>query len=339
MCGIAGFVTRRKRGISRTQVAQAIDLLEHRGPDDAGFLCVSRQAEYAGRDLSRHLDESWLTLVHRRLSILDLSEAGWQPMSSADGRWHIVYNGEVYNHVELRNELESLGYQFRSHSDTEVLLNALIAWGTDALRRLTGMFAFALFDQRDNRLLLARDCFGIKPLFYTSTDDDFNFASEIKVLLKTTAVSRQVQADRLMWYLRYGITDHGDRTMFEHIRQLPPAHYLSVDLKTLRIEEPVRYWKPETTETLDVSFDEAVGTVRDMFLNNIELHLRSDVQVGMALSGGIDSSAVVMSARKILGREAELHTFSYIASDARLSEERWVDVVNEASAATVHKVS
>ena len=117
-------------------------------------------------------------------------------MSSADGRWHIVYNGEVYNHVELRKELECLGYQFRSHSDTEVLLNALIAWGADALCRLTGMFAFALFDKRDNRLLLARDCFGIKPLFYTSTDDDFNFASEIKVLLKTTDVSRQVQAER-----------------------------------------------------------------------------------------------------------------------------------------------
>ena len=240
MCGIAGFATKDPRGVDPAALRDSIELLAHRGPDDLGFLSVGRGARYHGRDLSRQIPAARLLLVHRRLSILDLSEAGWQPMSSADGNLFITFNGEIYNHLELRSELEALGHRFRSNSDTEVLLAAYREWGAAALSRLIGMFAFAIYDQQREEILLARDFFGIKPLFYAVEDDQFGFASEIKVLLKSLGLSRQVTADRLFSYLRYGLTDYGCETMFQSVRQLEAGHYLRVDLQTMQVSEPVR---------------------------------------------------------------------------------------------------
>jgi len=259
-------------------------------------------------------------------------------MACDEGRFHIVFNGEIYNYLELREQLESLGYQFRSDSDTEVLLKAYVQWGTDVFEHLVGMFAFAILDITENSLLLARDFFGIKPLFYRLTEDSLMFASEIKVLVEQLPQNRMVNAQRLYQYLCFGLTDHGDQTMFREIRQLPAAHYLKVDLQTLRSTGPVRYWRIELDRPIDISFEAAADKLREMFMKSVSLHLRSHVPIGAALSGGIDSSAIVMAMRQLGGRQVDLHLFSYVADDKLLSEEPWIDLIAEASGAQVHKV-
>src|SRR5437868_3600449 len=188
MCGIAGFIAQPDRG--KSSCAQAVlQCIEHRGPDDYGWLRLTGSRIERGREWSVPQLEPEVLLLHRRLSILDTTESGWQPMGTPDGRYHIVYNGEIYNYREIREELQTFGYSFNSCSDTEVLLAAYAEWGIEALRRLVGMFAFALLDTQRRVVLLARDFFGIKPLYYSSQDGFFCFGSEIRALL-TFGLSR-----------------------------------------------------------------------------------------------------------------------------------------------------
>lgn len=319
MCGIAGLVLREPgRPPSGADLLQA---LAHRGPDDQGQMSWEGQA--------------WL--FHRRLSILDLTPSGHQPMSSPDGRFSIVFNGEIYNFLELKAELERLGHRFRSQSDTEVLLTAWAEWGKESLLRLVGMFAFGLLDTKERALYLVRDFFGIKPLYYCRTTGGFAFSSEITPLLRLPGVSRRANPERLYRYLRFGLTDEGEDTLFADVHQIPPGHFLRIALDTLEISGPTRYWCLELSEPISISFEEAAEKLRELFIESIRLHLRSDVPVGSALSGGIDSSAIVMVMR-YLEPGLELHTFSYIADDPAVSEEAWVDLVGEAARARVHKV-
>lgn len=336
MCGIAGFIAQPGHGKASCAPA-VLRCIQHRGPDDYGWLRYTREGVERGREWSSPTCEPEVLLLHRRLSIIDTTEAGWQPMSTPDGRYHVVYNGEIYNYREIRKVLERLGHQFRSQSDTEVLLAAYAEWGTQALLRFVGMFAFALLDLQRRSVLLARDFFGIKPLYYSSGNGSFFFGSEIKALLNFGLCRREVNAERLLSYLRYGITDFGSQTLLASVRQLPPANYLEVPLDGGVLEEPQCYWQPESGGVLDISFDEAARKVRELFLNSVDLHLRSDVRLGAALSGGIDSSSIVMAVR-YLHPDAEIHTFSYIAEVEKLSEERWVDIVGLAARARVHKV-
>jgi asparagine synthase (glutamine-hydrolysing) len=320
-------------------VPTALRLLDHRGPDDAGFLLYSSQGGVtAGREWSDQACQAEVALVHRRLSILDLTEAGWQPMSSPDGRYHIVFNGEIYNFIELRQTLETLGHRFHSRCDTEVLLAAYAQWGREALPRLIGMFAFVILDVQERRLFLVRDFFGIKPLYYAFTDHGFAVASEMKVLLELTNCRRLVNPSRLLTYLRYGNTDFGGETLLCDIKQLPRACHLEVSLDDLAPSEPVPYWKLDLHLTRGISFQEAARHLRELFLESVQLHLRSDVPVGTALSGGIDSSAIVGAMRLLGGHNLEIHTFSYIADDPAVSEERWIDLAAAAAGAVVHKV-
>ncbi len=336
MCGIAGFVF-QKAGVQIPPVSAILEQLKHRGPDDQGFLVYSRNHVRRGREWDETTEDPEVILLHRRLSILDLSQAGAQPMGTGDARYFITYNGEIYNYVELRRELEDLGYEFESRSDTEVLLAAYAAWGTAALRKLVGMFAFAILDTARRTVFLARDFFGIKPLYYARTDGALVFASELKTLLEFGAVSRQVNADRLFSYLRRGLCDFGNETLLAEVLQLPPAHYVEIALDQGPESRPVCYWQPGDECRNDLSFEQAAEQLRALFLKSISLHLRSDVAVGSALSGGIDSSSVVMAMR-YLEPNVDLHTFSYIADDQELNEEKWVDVVARASGAQVHKV-
>ena len=188
------------------------------------------------------------------------------------------------------------------------------------------MFAFAFLDAEKRTVFLARDFFGIKPLYYVRTGDVFAFASEIKSLLRLPGVRPAADPQRLYEYLRFGRTDHTGGTMFAQIRQLEAGHHLTISLDAPQSGEPIRYWDLGPLEPIDISFDEAARRVREMFLDNIRLHLRSDVPVGTALSGGIDSSAI-LSAMRAVEPNAELHAFSYIAADPALSEERWIDLV------------
>lgn len=337
MCGIYGIVGFRKKVPAASHFSQASRAMQHRGPDDQGWLTLDGNDVKVGREHGPQA-EADLLFTHRRLSIIDLSRAGGQPMSSKDSRFHIILNGEIYNYVELREDLKKAGYSFSSSSDTEVLLNAYIHWGKECLSKITGMFAFAVLDVRERMVFIARDPFGIKPLYYLKSTDCFSFGSEIKVLLDLSGIKRKVDAQQLYDYLSYGLTDHTDRTMFAGIRQLPPAHFMEISLGSPVINGPSKYWGIDAANRQDISFEEAVVKCREMFLDNIGLHLRSDVPVGSCLSGGIDSSAIVMAMRKLKGEDLDLHTFSFIAEDEQLNEESWVDCVGNAAGAQSHKV-
>ncbi|HEX8173588.1 MAG TPA: asparagine synthase (glutamine-hydrolyzing) [Pyrinomonadaceae bacterium] len=352
MCGIFGIHYTNGQRVDSAALESGSRLLRHRGPDDEGYLladtrtgrtraCIGREtiSELDEPQISGNVDGSFnLALGFRRLSILDLSPAGHQPMSSADGDYWIIFNGEIYNYIELKAELERDGHSFRTGTDTEVALAAYQRWGVDCLQRFIGMWAFALWDGREKRLFLARDPFGIKPLYYVENGERFAFASEIKVLLDCFGVSREANPDRAYDYLRFGITDYGTQTAFAEIRQLPAAHFLLLSPgdkgAPARLE---RYWQVELDRNIDLSFDEAAAKLRELFLESIGLHLRSDVAIGTALSGGIDSSAIVAAMRH-LEPGLEIHTFSYTADDPAVSEERWVDLVVADSGAVAHKV-
>jgi asparagine synthase (glutamine-hydrolysing) len=353
MCGIAGLIALSERTrvccdtLRRVNSAQS-----HRGPDDEGYLLLNSGSRLVAHALGEdsQVDDDMATLphigrvstdyllpgadiavAHRRLSILDTTSAGHQPMSSADGRHHLVYNGEVYNYTELREQLRAVGWQFHSESDTEVVLAACATWGTAAFRRMVGMFALAWIDLAERRVVLARDVFGIKPLHYFTDNNQLAFASEPAPLLEVPGVERRLDPHSAYTYLRYNITDHDDRTFFDAIRQLPPAHYLSIDLKSRRIDSPVKYWSADRIECAESQYTEAVQQLRDLFLDSVRIHLRSDVPVAVMLSGGIDSSCVTMSARRSLGPDSALSAFGYIAPDPRVDESRWMNLVKEAT--------
>jgi asparagine synthase (glutamine-hydrolysing) len=337
MCGIAGIVQFNRSEIDSQIFRKISDSLSSRGPDDLGFLGFSGTSTI---EISRNPDDlqnSWLGLVHRRLSILDLSEAGWQPMLTPDGRYAIVFNGEIYNYLELQVELKALGYKFHSHSDTEVLLYSYVHWGIESLNRLVGMFSFAVLDTHKRSIFLARDTFGIKPLYYTYWHNGFAFGSEIKALLAIPNINRQVNPQKLYDYLRFNVPDCGGETLLANIYQIPAAHYVEVSLDSPTKFQPVRYWQIDLNHRLELSFDEAAEQLRELFLQNIRLHLRSDVPVGAALSGGIDSSSIVMAMR-YLEPELELHTFSYIAEEPRVNEEKWIDIIAQEANSISHKI-
>ncbi|HKS27267.1 MAG TPA: asparagine synthase (glutamine-hydrolyzing) [Pyrinomonadaceae bacterium] len=352
MCGIFGIHYAGGKQVDASALERAARVLRHRGPDDEGHLLADtltgRAHAFVGSDTIEGISEPQisgstdgpfnLALGFRRLSILDLSRAGHQPMQSADGNCWIIFNGEIYNYIELRAELEREGYAFRTGTDTEVILAAYQRWGVDCLQRFIGMWAFALWDRREKRLFLARDPFGIKPLYYVDDGERFAFASEIKVLLECFGVKRQVNPDRVYDYLRFGITDYGTESAFAEIRQLPASHFLLLTLGDKDVRPRLqRYWQVDLNTNADLSFDEAAARLRELFLESIGLHLRSDVAVGTALSGGIDSSAIVTAMRH-LNPGLEIHTFSYTADDPAVSEERWVDLVIQDAGAHAHKV-
>ncbi len=343
MCGILGSICKPQDHIDVSLFCKALDTLRHRGPDDEGYLLVNtfknQPYECRGRDTEpslqfpdirefadKHVN---ILLGHRRLSIIDLSPAGHQPMSSRDGRFWIVYNGETYNYLELRDELRKLGHPFKTATDTEVVIEAFIEWGPAMLNRLVGMFALAILDLKEESLFLARDFFGIKPLYYTNVGGQFAFASEIQALIQSPLVSRQANPQRVYDYLRFALTDHGDQTMFANVYQLPPAHYLVMDIQNLSFSDPQQYWRLQTDITLDLPADEAAAITRKLFLKNIGLHMRSDVPVGSCLSGGIDSSAIVMAMKHLEGDALDLRTVSAIFHDAEIDEEAYVNRIVE----------
>jgi len=336
MCGLAGIVLQKPGSIERSWLESFLHQLAHRGPDDQGILWLGKGGVGVAKEPLESSD-SQVALIHRRLSILDLTESGWQPMGTSDGRYYVVFNGEIYNFLELKHELESLGYTFCSHSDTEVLLYAYAHWGKACLSRFVGMFAFALLDTQQRQLLLARDFFGIKPLYYTRWSGGLAFSSEIPPLLELPGVSRKVNAQRLYPYLRFGLTDHADQTLLTDICQLPSAHYLEIQIDNLQMSEPLPFWRVDLDQKNCMPFGQAKERLRDLFIENVRLHLRSDVPVGAALSGGIDSSAII-SVIHHLEPSAELHAFSFMADDSAVSEERWIRIVGEHTRAIIHPV-
>ncbi len=334
MCGLVAILNHEKILVD---IGSMLNEIQHRGPDDRGWMTFdSGQVEFG--KLSKTTDSA-VALGHVRLSILDLSEAGWQPMQAHDNRYAIVFNGEIYNYVELRNELIGLGYDFKSETDTEVLLAALIEWGSESITRLRGMFAFVFYDRLTNKLLIARDYFGIKPLFWCRWEGGLAFASEVGPLLTLPGVSQNYSPQAAYDYLLTGISGHGSQSMYRDLQLVPAAHFIELDAKSdsLGNLNPTRYWSIDLNKKIKPSFEEAVRRVRELFLESIALHMRSDVPVGAALSGGVDSSSIVCAIRYLFPKQ-EIHTFSFIADDEGLSEEKWVDVVNAHANCITHKV-
>ncbi len=281
MCGILGIYHKQT---DRETVKRCLDTIVHRGPDGEGIW-----------------QEEDVSLGHRRLAIIDLSDLGTQPMSDPSGRYQIVFNGEIYNFLELKKELEALGYVFHSGSDTEVLLQAFLAWGEKCMDRLNGMWSFAIYDREKRSVFLCRDRFGVKPLFYTELkrpdgEYAFAFASEMKALLPLLSemkINRRVvcHPERYVHY------ENTEECVFEDIRRFPSGSYAFADRKGMRIS---RYWNTlEHLTDLPADYREQTEMFRELFLDACRLRMRSDVPLGTALSGGLDSSSVICSMAKI----------------------------------------
>lgn len=326
MCGLAGKVSTRPAGESSQHVERSLDVLEHRGPDDRGC-----EVLVSGR---------WsVALGHTRLSIIDLSDAGHQPMLSQDGRFAIVFNGEIYNFKEIRQDLRSLGVAFSSETDTEVLLAAWLTWGLDVLPRLIGMFVFAVTDVVGQTVTLVRDGFGVKPIFWSLSGNEFSFASETKAMEKVIGRRLSPNNSVVARFLMLGHYDTGVETFFEGVYRLESGTALTLNLSQDQLQPEVHtWWNPCVSLIGPSDFEEAAELIREKFLESVTLHLRSDVSLGFALSGGIDSSAIVHAAR-YLEPDLPIRTFSFVSPGAPDNEESWIDLVNESVGAESFKVS
>jgi asparagine synthase (glutamine-hydrolysing) len=294
MCGIAGILS-TDRPVAPDTVVRMRDTLRHRGPDDEG----------AWRS-----PDGRVALGHRRLSIIDLSPAGRQPMEDASGQLQIVFNGEIYNYRELRRDLESRGHRFRTSTDTEVILEAYREWDLGCLERLNGMFAFGVFDAPRQRLLLARDRAGEKPLFYRAHAGALAFASELKALFSDPACPRVLDVEALDYYLAFGYVP-GDRCMVRGIRKLPQGHALTFDLRT-GATDTRRYWQlPERAPERDGSDDELLQELETLLEDSVRLRMIADVPLGVMLSGGIDSSLVTAMAARSSSRPVKTFTIAF----------------------------
>jgi asparagine synthase (glutamine-hydrolysing) len=301
-------------------------------------LRIMRERGPNRQDWRRHDFPSGSALLGQaRLSIIDLSDEASQPMYSENGRYGLIFNGEIYNYLELRDELERLGRAFFTQSDTEVLLMAWQVWGKESLQRLTGMFAFAVFDFQLRTCTLVRDAFGIKPLFYACADAGFYFASDTRAMRALAPCSPTVNWQRAYDYLVHGEYDFGGDTFFSDFSSLLPGHLMEVSLDQFRWTQAEAWWTPSIQKGSTLSFREASLRLRELLLESVRFHLRSDVPLGAALSGGIDSSAIVCAMRHVQA-DLPIHTFSFVASDAAVSEEPWVNLVNDHVGAVVHKV-
>jgi asparagine synthase (glutamine-hydrolysing) len=299
----------------------------HRGPDGHGTTFLALDSTDASEAPP---SENWqIALGHRRLSIIDLSDAGRQPMSYGSQIW-TVFNGEIYNYLELRKELKQRGYEFSSDSDTEVLLASYDAWGTECFRRLRGMFGLAIVDGRKRTLVLARDRFGIKPLYWTVCSSLIAVCSEIKQLRSIPDLPLRVNPSVLYSYLLTGYEDE-QSTFFADVFPIPAASWLELDLDSGRVRRQERYWFPELVQPTIHDRGEAATSFRENLIDAVRVHLRSDVPVGCSLSGGLDSSAVLACAHSLHERNGDdIHTFSITYPGHRIDERSYIQDVLDA---------
>jgi asparagine synthase (glutamine-hydrolysing) len=319
MCGIAGLLSLTGGAPERALVERMAAAIAHRGPDGDGLAELGQ-----------------VTLAHRRLAIIDLSPRGAQPMALAGAGLTIVYNGELYNWVELRQELEQAGARFESDSDTEVVLHAYARWGLDAFERLRGMWAIALWDAPRRRLVLSRDRFGIKPLYVHATPGALAFASELKALLAAFPDAREVDRGTLGRFLERGSQDEGTRTFFASVRQVAPGRVETFEAPGLRREERT-YWR-YSAEAARATYDysDPAAELRRLLDEAVRQHLRSDVPVGTCLSGGLDSSTVVALAARATPHP--MRTFTAVYDDAGLDERAYAREVAARFGCEAHEV-
>jgi len=317
MCGICGIVYRDKdQSVDRELLVKMTDTLTHRGPDDCGYYVKGNVA-----------------LGHRRLSIVDLS-LGHQPIANEEGTLWISYNGEIYNHRDIRRDLESKGHRYKTNSDTESVVHCIEEYGAAGLHRLRGMFAFALYDEKSEKLFIARDRLGIKPLYYVDTPRFFAFASEIKALLVLDDVRREVDYHALLQVLALKYTSD-DSTMFTDIKKLEPGHYLDLQRGIVSI---ARYWDCNTIETdTSLSESDAVNRLRELIDESVRLRLMADVPLGMFLSGGVDSTIIAARMAKMVDRP--IATFSVAFREREANELYYARLAAKHAGASQHEIT
>jgi len=355
MCGITGISYNNKHEDTQ-DIQRMADAIAHRGPDGEGFVAISTSTgkitELAGDKTPIHLQplssfgaNADIYLAHRRLSIIDLSKAGHQPMTNKQKDIWLTFNGEIYNYKSLRNELSE--FSFGSNTDTEVLLYAYEKWGINCLERFNGMWAFVIYDARKNTLFGARDRFGVKPLYYTQTPDFFAFNSEIKGLLANLEIPHKINLDISAAYLRTGLESFDGETFFETVSELKPAHYFTYDIEKRKLTME-QYYELQFCDVWE-QFDEKkcceyVEGVKDKILQAVDLRLNADVTVGSCLSGGMDSSAIVCSINMLLkdksytsiGPKQGVVTACY--DNSLIDESKWAQCVSDHVSADLHKV-
>lgn len=341
MCGICGILNINNNAVDTEKLNQMAKLIRHRGPDDEGFVLINTNN---GTNVHCHGEETIaeikattnslsndiaanLGLGFRRLSILDLSPKGHQPMSIDNGEIWIVFNGEIYNYIELREELKRLGCTFTTATDTEVILNAYKIWGTECLNRFNGMWSFAIWDNSRKILFCARDRFGVKPFNYYYDGNQFIFGSEIKQIMANN-IDKSLNNEVIYKSLKIGsYLINSDCSYFKNIKILPHSHYLTIQNEKLEIK---RYYDlpTQTFGKSTLNFEDACISYRDLFSDAVKLRMRSDVEVGSALSGGLDSSAIVATA--VGFTDKQFKTFSsYYTYAPQYDERKWIKLVTE----------
>lgn len=327
MCGIAGLVALTPREEIRNSLFRAREIQAHRGPDAWGQW--------------QHKVGRWqVGLEHQRLAIIDMSPMANQPFFFGE-KGCVIFNGEVYNYPEIRSQLRSLGYEFRSHSDTEVLLTALHHWGAEeALTRFNGMWALAWLDLERGRLILARDRVGVKPLYYHLGREGLFFASEIKTVLEMLPYRVGLNGAVISRYLVQSLLDSTCETCFAGVQQVPPGTMVSIDLNELQIKMMFHtYWQLEIREAESGDEGELIEEIRELFVDAIRLRLRSDVPIGVLLSGGIDSSAIAAAVARLIGECREVKLLSAVSRDPRFDESSFIDQMGQYLCWPPYKVS
>ncbi len=326
MCGIAGIYNVNENWIDAHRLKKMCDIQKYRGPDDEGYYF---NTDNGNRFFERPPEsgvKASIGLGHRRLSIIDLTRAGRQPMSNESGSIWLIYNGELYNYREIKNDLSSLGHKFQSSADSEVIIHAYEEWGSDCLRRFNGMWAFAIWDERYEELFLARDRFGIKPFYYFVDDKEFIFASEIKAILSARPDENIPNIPYAARFIAYGIMDDKDETFFRNIKALPPGHFMTVSKNGVKIE---KYWELSQDSLPNMYAGEhSLNDLDEQFLylleDSVKVRLMSDAPLGFSLSGGLDSSSITMLASKYL---SDFPTFTAAFDDKSCDESRYASEV------------
>ena len=327
MCGLAGLFG--SFGIERTRdlTSRMLQVQSHRGPDSTGSWCGTVRGVDIGLGL-------------RRLKILDLSDAANQPMVSKDGRFVLVFNGEIYNYLEVRGELADHDVVFSTNGDTEVLLQALILWGPAAFDRLNGMWALAFLDRANGEIMLSRDRFGVKPLYTYSDERGLFIASEIKAILEVAGRKFQVTRSVADAFLHQGLLCTESATFFAGIEQFPAGHFSRFQIEDIgkKSLDPRRYWTIPTTYPVELNESELVETVRETFIDSVKLRLRSDVPVGVLLSGGVDSSAIAATVHHLNPSRDDIRLISAVGENGRNDEQPFIDMMADHLKRNVEKV-
>ena len=345
MCGIAGFFSISK--VDNSIILNLTKAIKHRGPDDEGYIAVNPEncqvsaligddSVVIGEHIENYYEQANLFLGHRRLSIIDITPAGHQPLSNDDGKIWIVFNGEIYNYIELREELKRKGYIFKTATDTEVIIKAYEEWGFDCLNKFNGMWAFVILDLNKRILFGARDRFGVKPLYYHIDNNHFAFASEIKALLTLPWYKKEINETAVFDYLVLNLEEYEAESFFKNIMELKPAHYFIYDLREKTFLKEKYYNLPFNEKFENYNEDkvkEHFLNIRDLIFNAVNVRLRSDVPVGKCLSGGLDSSTIACVIDSLLrerdieqiGTEQKFFTACY--DDSRVDESKWAEIV------------